>query len=223
MSVIVAWADARPADARRCCCLPAPWRRLCLQVNGVKVYVGGQTLRLTPTSEATAITVEEALRPEPHAWTLCPPRPPRSGALIRLCVLPTVWLLGAASEAERNLWLREVCARKACTTRVFNCATARPRVQLEDGIQLSHGATSPYFDWMFGDELGKGTFGVCRTAEHRRTRVQCACKMISRSFIERHAPAKEALEREIHIMQRLDPILAVSAMLRLVDSKQCAL
>eukprot|EP00966_Prymnesium_polylepis_P075716 1755910-Prymnesium_polylepis.1 len=106
--VVVSWSDARPVSTRRCCCLPAPWRRLCLQVNGNKVYIGGQTLRLNPTSEATAITAAEALVPEPHAWTPYAPRPPRAGPLMRLCVLPTVWLLVADSEAERDLWLREV-------------------------------------------------------------------------------------------------------------------
>ena len=196
---MVAWADARPSSTRRCCCLPAPWRRLCLQVNENKVYVGGQMLYLTPSSEATPVTLEAALRPEPHAWTLCVPKPPRlQRPLLRLCVLPNVWLLAADSEAERELWLR----------------------QIEDGIQLSHGTDSPHYHWRFGAELGKGTFGVCRTAEHRRSQVRCACKMVSRSFVAHHAPAKEALEREVRLMRRLDGVLAHSPTLRLLEVAQ---
>ncbi|KAL1511792.1 hypothetical protein AB1Y20_005078 [Prymnesium parvum] len=172
--VVVAWADARPLHTRRCCCLPAPWRRLCLQVDGTKVYCGHQLLRLTPTSSAAPLSPPEALAAA-GLPLLSPPPPPAKPLLL---------------------------------------------LRIADGVQLAHGAGSPYSEWAFGAELGQGTFGVCRAVEHRRTRRRCACKVISRSFLEKHAPAKGALERELRIMRRLDALLAREATLQLVESAE---
>lgn len=108
--VVVAWADARLASSRVCCCLPSGWRRVCLQLDGRRLRCGAHPLLLLPSSQAAPISSEEARRPEPHAWTVHTPRPPRGSWLLRLCVHPTVWLLAAENEAERELWLREVLA-----------------------------------------------------------------------------------------------------------------
>ena len=199
MPEIVAWCTARCTTDTLCLCLPTPWKRLRLIVDGCSVHIGGNIVELVPSVEAVAVHARD-VKTHPAARALWSPAPP-PGPLIGLRLSSTSeWLLRCETDSERASWLRA----------------------LMDGIDLSHGPLSPYGEWSFGAELGKGTFGVCRAVEHRRTRERAVCKLVSRSFIDAHAPAKEALAREIDVMRKLNPLAGLAggglAVLRLLSS-----
>lgn len=99
-----------------------------------------------------------------------------------------LWLLGATSEAERSHW----------------------REAISDAILLSRGSP-PYTDWSLGRTLGTGSFGSVRTALHRQRDEQCACKVVTRSFIAAHDIARSAIQCERRALAQATKLLPQSS------------